>query len=190
MKDNLTPGILSMLPMFYVGWSDSVLSPTEMKLIHEKIDSSDFLSDTDKKYLIKWTNPLRPPDEKIFKTWVKVIREHGNNVPDGAKMSLVSLGLEMAKSSIHYKNDELWKSPQTKKALLDIEAALGVKHTMGTGILEYTKTLAVSPCKDCSFDIAAMKTLLDEPFEEIKDQIRTLLRDPLFKITHHDSKES
>ena len=39
-----SPGILSMLPLFYVGWSDSVLSPCEMKLIHKKIDNVEFLS--------------------------------------------------------------------------------------------------------------------------------------------------
>ena len=32
-----SPGVLSMLPLFYVGWSDSVLSPSEMKMIHQKI---------------------------------------------------------------------------------------------------------------------------------------------------------
>ena len=52
MPENLSPGILSMLPMFYVGWSDSILSPSEMTLIHEKIETAGFLNQSDKEYLI------------------------------------------------------------------------------------------------------------------------------------------
>ena len=41
-----TPGILSVLPLFYVGWSDSVLSPTEMRFIHQKLEGMVFLTQT------------------------------------------------------------------------------------------------------------------------------------------------
>ena len=31
-----TPGVLSLLPLFYIGWADSVLSPSEIKLIRSQ----------------------------------------------------------------------------------------------------------------------------------------------------------
>ena len=72
INNEFTPGVLSLLPLFYVGWSDSVLSPTEMKVIHEKLNTLDFLTPEDRAYLIKWTDPLNPPDEATFKKWVNV----------------------------------------------------------------------------------------------------------------------
>ena len=46
-----TPGVLSVLPLIYVGWSDSVLSPSEMKRIHDEIAELDYLTKKEKEVL-------------------------------------------------------------------------------------------------------------------------------------------
>ena len=46
---HFSPGVLSLLPLFYVGWSDSVLSPSEVKLIHKKINQLKLLKSWDLK---------------------------------------------------------------------------------------------------------------------------------------------
>ncbi|MBK8388479.1 MAG: hypothetical protein IPL23_03970 [Saprospiraceae bacterium] len=76
-----SPGVLSMLPLFYVGWSDSVLSPSEMKMIHQKISDFDFLTPADKKYLIQYTNPQFPPSEELFKSWMLAMKDAVINMP-------------------------------------------------------------------------------------------------------------
>ena len=48
-----SPGVMSILPLFYVGWADSVLSPSEVKLIKEKINDLHFLTTEDNKLTLK-----------------------------------------------------------------------------------------------------------------------------------------
>ena len=184
-KESLSPGVLSMIPLFYVGWADSVLSPNEMKLIHKKIEKAPHLTLDEKAYLIKWTNPINPPGDDIFKTWVQAIKKYGDLVPEDSKHNLVTLGIAMARASIHYKNDELWNLPKTVDAMNDIQNALGLDWR--EGLSNFTDPLQI-PASDHSFDIAKLKSILDHPHEEIKDRIRKLLRDPLFKIYHYESK--
>jgi len=105
--ETFTPGILSMLPLFYVGWSDSVLSPSEMKLIHQKIDNADFLSDDDKAYLIHWSNPKNIPSDKLFRSWVKALKEYSIDFDLIGKKSIAKIGVEIAQASIQYKQDQI-----------------------------------------------------------------------------------
>lgn len=183
ISNEFTPGVLSLLPLFYVGWSDSVLSPTEMKLIHEKLDTLDFLTAEDKTYLIKWTDPLNPPDESTFKKWVNVLKSSAESLPIENKRSLVQLGLEIATSSTSYKNEEIWKSPKTKAALQDIETALGVQHENSSELL--MQKVSDNPVKDqestLKIDSDTLRDALDGDQKEVKDRMRKLLRDPIFK---------
>lgn len=185
-----SPGVLSLLPLFYVGWSDSVLSPSEMKLIHKTIDNIDFLTDEDKAYLIKWTDPTNPPPESVFKSWVHTIKKQAKELPEGKKTSLVELGMEMATASVGYKSDEIWNRPSTKAALQDIESALGIKGHKSWNLL----TSVVQPEVEndeikSSFEPEKMRKYLDGDKVELADRIRKLLRDPFFKYQEIPDKD-
>lgn len=123
---NLSPGVLSLLPLFYVGWSDSVLSPEEIKLIHTRIQRLNFLNDNEKEQLIAWTNPNNPPDSSIFKFWQNEIYRHAEMLSQEQKGNLISLGIEMAKLHSSKPDPKIWNDEQTQNALREIEDALGV----------------------------------------------------------------
>lgn len=185
IKKDLSPGVLSLLPLFYVGWSDSVLSPTEMNILHDKLKSFDFLDEEDKSYLIKWTDPKHPPSKEIFKFWVDQLKLHADAIDHNEKRSLVDLGIEMATNSTSYKNDELWNAPKTKSALLDVEQALGLENKNSRAILHKTLNTESTTGQDSlSFDPQKLKSFLDGDHEELRDRMRKLLRDPVFKIDH------
>ena len=97
--NQFSPGVLSLLPLFYIGWSDSILSPSEMKLMHKKINAMPFLSKEDKAYLVKYSNPGHPPTKEIFSSWLEALRYFGKSASLEEKKNLTSLGLEIAKSS-------------------------------------------------------------------------------------------
>jgi len=176
IESEFSPGVLSIIPLFYVGWADSVLSPSEMQMIHQQMDKLDFLTTADKAYLIKWSNPTDPPSYSIFKSWAKAIKTFSDQIPEGKKQSLAELGLEMAQSSIGYKSSEIWKSPDTIKALKDLEHTLGIDNPFSQGILlGKTSERSVS-----SFSPIKLGQVLDGPFEETKNRMRKLLRDPFF----------
>ena len=88
-SSHISAGILSLLPLYYVGWSDSVLSPSELKFIHEKIESYDFLTFEDKSYLKNWSDPLNPPSEKQFKQWGVAIKKYSKGLSPDHKKSLI-----------------------------------------------------------------------------------------------------
>jgi len=185
-----SPGVLSMLPMFYVGWSDSVLSPSEMELIHKQLNTLEFLTEEDRAYLIKWTDPKDPPSPEVFKEWVREIRGNASNIEESKKTSLVNLGIELAKSSIGYQSEEIWKSPKTKSALIEIENALGVSNQNSQQLLLNKLSTQVAPTDvDSKLDPQKVLDVLDGENKLINDRMRKLLRDPSFGYSNIKNKE-
>lgn len=187
---DFSPGVLSLLPLFYVGWSDSVLSPSEMQLIHKAIDKIGFLTEEDKAYLIKWTDPKNPPPVEVFKSWVHTIRKHSKNLPEAKKHSLVDLGLEIATSSTAYKSEEIWNSPKTKSALQDIESALGIQSQKSWDLLlSKVQDSSDDHLEEASFDPNELRKYLDGDKIEVAERMRKLLRDPIFKYVEIPDKD-
>jgi len=188
---SFTPNILSFLPLFYVGWSDSVLSPAEMKFIHRKIDSYDFLSDSEKDYLIRWSDPLNPPAEKEFKLWGNALREAALNFTPEKKKSLVGLGLEIAKESATLKNGVIQDAPDMEKVLTDFKEILGLNSENEKLLIGKLFPKVDKDFKDNkpSFDPIILKKILDGNCEPIRDHVRQILRDPIFAQSAEQDKE-
>lgn len=185
-----TPGVLSLLPLFYIGWSDSVLSPGEMTLIHQKIAGSDFLTQAEKAYLIQHTDPVNPPPDAVFKEWLSVLRQESAKLPEGSKQSLAQLGLDIAKVQ-HLDQTAVFNDPATLRALMDIENALGVAtdkdlHAM-IGHLGAEQITAAD--KSAAFEASKMLDLLDGSRAVTKQRVRQLLKDPFFRTEIIRDKE-
>ena len=184
-KTDLSPGVLSMLPMFYVGWSDSVLSPSEISLIHDKLNTFDFLSKEDKTYLIKWTNPKQPPSKEVFKLWIEQLKRYSDQLNDSEKNSLVDFGIEIANQHSLEDQKEIWSDSKTKTALQEIESALGVTGEKSKSLLFsklYQNDSEQTFSKNDHFDPIEMKNFLDGKHIETRERMRKLLQDPVFKI--------
>ena len=106
MKSAYSPGVISMLPLFYVGWRDSILSPSEMKMIHQRIQKMTHLTDEDKAYLIKHTDPQQPPLPELYKEWLQAIRLSASSLKHDMKTNLSILGAEMAMINVPNASDE------------------------------------------------------------------------------------
>lgn len=187
----LSPEALSFIPLFYIGWSDSVLSPSEMAFIHEKIDSYKFLSPADKAYLMKHSNPLEPPSKEVFHQWYALLRQAAMQVPDNQKMSLIELGIEMAHQGTGKKLKEELDHPQVLDALREIKSALGLQsesERVAAGLFK-EKDLADNT-EQIGFKPELLKAILDGPSVKVKDRMRQLLRDPVFSVSHIPDKAS
>jgi len=176
---NYSPGILSVLPLFYVGWSDSVLSPSEIKFIHSKLETLEFLTEEDRTHLIQWTNPNEPPDAETFREWVNLMKEFSEKIPAEKKSSLVYLGLEMAKS-YNTGTEDHWQSDKTFDALTDLSQALGVDSKISSNLLLNKIGDADGDCGTCTFDPQSLMKFLDGDYAETKNKMRILLSDPIF----------
>lgn len=191
VSQEITPGILSLLPLFYVGWSDSVLSPSEMALIHARLDKSGFLTKEEKQYLIKYSDPKNPPKPEVFKEWVEVLKENAHDLEEIDKKSLVELGLEMAKSSTVIPENKPWDAPKTKTALEEIQKAMGLNNENSLKLL-LSKVDVNSHSKvdsGYSFDSTKMQAVIDGEKAEVIERVKKLLRDPFFGYSLDPNKE-
>lgn len=176
---------MSLIPLYYVGWADSVLSPSEVQLIQRKIESLPFLNAKDKILLQQWSNPSKPPSKQLFRHWKQLIRTTAAEAAQEKRKNLVDLALEMAKSGSVQADSVYWSSPQTRDALSQLEISLGVDGSKSLDKLLQKKQRP----DDAPFDINALRELLDGPYAEKKQQIRLLLQDPAFQLEEMPTKE-
>jgi len=101
-----SPAVLSMLPLFYVGWADNELSDREKKLIQDKIGKLSFVDASDRDLMLEWSDPKRRPSDDLIRSWAEIIRECTNHFNPKKKLSLVDLGMEMAKVTCPAGEDE------------------------------------------------------------------------------------
>ncbi len=183
IQTTYTPGILSVLPLFYVGWSDSILSPTEMKFIHQTLEGMDFLTKKEKALLVNWTDPANPPSADTFKEWVSVLKNYSEKIGKGKKQSLITLGMEMATVCDNGEKNSQWKMPETENALLELESALGIQGHLSSNLLlsKLEGQPTPLPCSACTFDAMEMSDFLDANYRDTKTRMRTLLSDPFFQ---------
>ena len=179
-----SPGIISVLPLFYIGWSDSVLSPSEMESIQKLINTMDFLTTADQKTLISWTDQKNPPSEETFKSWLEAIKSQSARMKVSDKISLVDLGLQMAKASSGSKH-EIWDAPKVRKSIEELEAALGVSHQLSK--LSFYQSMSPEAEheieEEMAFEPKAMQNLLDGPYALLKEKAKKLIMDSFFDIS-------
>ena len=180
---DFSPGVLALLPLFYVGWSDSVLSPSEIKFIHKAIDDIKFLSEDDKNYLISHTDPRNPPSSKVFKDWLKAIKEQSTDLPLDQKTDLVKLGVALAQSN--------GQNPiYTKDILESISSALGVDN-QGSQHLLVDQLISgdASINKDNEHVQGSLAELLNQPYGPLRERLKLLMVDPAFNSDYEPDKE-
>ncbi len=188
-QQEFSPGMMGLLPLFYIGWSDSVLSPSEIQLIHQKIQELSFLTPEEKAYLIRWTDPKSPPGKDIFKEWVNAIKDHAEHLTDEEKTSLGEYSYGIINAALR-KEEDLQKRPMMKKAIKDIEKALGLNNLVSFQLLldklHHQKSKVT---EQPSFPVDQLIKALDGEFVDTKIRMRKLLQDPLFKYhTPRDKK--
>lgn len=185
----MTPGLMSVLPLFYVGWADSVLGPSEFDFIHDKIHNLEFLSPEEQELMISWTRPNQPPEESTFQWWITEMRRHAINLNDLEKKSLVEIGIELAKHGTQFDSDHFLSSPRTRQALIDLQEALGIEPSLGQDIIlhKINRPSTVNE-KEYSFDPKSMQDILDQTYSETRNRVRKLLRDPFFELNHERDK--
>lgn len=178
----MTPGILSVLPIFYVGWSDSVLSPSEMKTIQAFIDGLPHLTEEDKKLLQSWTDQRNPPNKETFAEWKHILQTHASDFDLSTRQNLAEIGLAMAQKASSV--TMTWNTPEVREKLVDFEAVMGLNNTSSTQSFYHSIAPKSTPqlTEEADFDPRKLQTILDGPFAELKTRTKTLLLDEAFRI--------
>jgi acyl-CoA oxidase len=180
------PDLYAFLPIFYVAWSDTVLTPTEIRTLKDFIEAQSWLKEKDKAILHQQLNPSAPPSPDEFKEWLAAIQEVvDRNSPD-KKDSLVDIGLKLSKLHSGGKvNDSL---SGARESLHRMEDALGFINSESVFHFypESRKTITQQRKTAFTFNIDALAKILDGPNEGIYNKVKKLLSEPEFKYIDTD----
>ena len=192
-----SPGILSLMPLFYAAWTDRVLSPTEIQLLQEKGGQYGFLTKKDRAILLQWSDPLHPPSPQLFKYWEIELRRSAALLDEKARYSLVDLGLFMAQNAVtkvpESREKVNWSDIKIRQELEALEeglkqVSLGAYQNI---FPEHSMTGISYPFKPKpGFDISILTEILDGEYSVMCKKMRNLLKDPAFQYRTLPVKEA
>lgn len=185
-----SPQITSLIPLFYIGWSDAVLGPSEVELIQFKIQNFDWINETDKELLLSWMNPINPPSSELYQEWAESMKASAEKMEATGRHSLVDLGLEMAKVP---SENQTWLTAEVIEALKSLEAAIGVtslelhKHILTQKQISEERAAVLETSK---IDVKGLQHILDDDYIEIRENVFKILHDPMFNLETIRDKET
>jgi acyl-CoA oxidase len=179
------PRLYVFLPLFYMVWSDAVLSPSEIAGLRALIDGQDWLKAEEKKLLVQQLDPAMPPSAEEYKAWLAEIRTVLGPEGQPSRDSLIDLGIRLAQrhQGIDGAADSLRASLQPMEASLGLIAGESVFHFAP----ERRKTITHGHNTRQSFDIDTLAKLLDGKQAPVIQKVKTLLSDPAFRYIDTDN---
>ncbi|MCB0669858.1 MAG: acyl-CoA dehydrogenase family protein [Saprospiraceae bacterium] len=173
-----SPTVKGFIPMIYVAWADGLLSPSEVRIIRERISAMPNLDVSEREILFNWIEPSHWPDESTFRNWMHLMKETGAEIDLNDTQSIVDLGLAMAKRSSV--GDALPDLKALEDTLRDLQREFKLPPPAKFRALHAPHIeLPEKP----SVNEQEMQRFLDGDSYELKDRIKKILSDPLFDRT-------
>ena len=179
------PILYVFLPIYYVVWSDAVLTPTEIATLKKLIDSQKWLSKEEKNFLLENLNPTKPPAPDELKQWLNEIQQVVDQASADKKQGLVDIGLQLAK--FHQAQNGL--SAEIQNSLKEIEGVLGVISSEAAFFFNAAKRKTFTDQQETktSFKVTAMTKILDGEQANIISKVKKIIDDPAFQYIETDN---
>jgi acyl-CoA oxidase len=185
VKDN--PNLYVFLPIFYMVWSDAVLTPSEVDSLQHLIDGQEWLQAAEKKFLFEQLNPASPPSPDDFKNWLTEIRKVLTGEHPEKGETLIDIGIKLAQ--LHSGGIISPSLQKARTSLQPLEDSLGLIRTESVFHFypERRKTITQGYGTNYTFNVDALAKVLDGPNEGIIKKVKTLLSDAKFAYVETDS---
>ena len=183
LKNN--PNLYVFLPIFYMVWSDAVLTPSELATIRSLIDRQDWLNAEEKSFLLEQVNPAKPPSPDELKDWYAEIQKvTGTKSPD-KKESLVDIGIKLAE--LHSGATNTFS--RSRSSLSQMEDTLGlISNEAVTSFYPGAQTTITEQHNTKqTFEVEALAKLLDGAQADTIRKVKTLLSDREFSYIDTDN---
>lgn len=179
LKSN--PRLYTFLPVIYVAWSDTVLSPEEIQTLTSSIQEQSWLQESERKILLSQLDPAHPPSPDEFKRWLAEIRTVINPELTGRKDSLVDIGLHLVK--LHSKGEMNGLPDSALPSLRRMEDSLGFINTESTFHFypQSRNTITQQRGTTASFNIEMLAAILEGEAAETNAKVRQILSQPIFR---------
>jgi len=174
--DTSSPQVRAVLPLLYVAWADGVLTPSEADTLRSQIRNQDWLDESVREEICRHLDPQSPPSATQYFRWIRALKQAAKETSVTTRCSLAELGVSMATVG----GDGAALPDASRRALEDIEHALGVDGEELLGDLLGERPRPEKVEVEAPFDVDALQALLDGEYADLRDHIRTLLQDPVF----------
>jgi acyl-CoA oxidase len=184
LKDN--PNLYVFLPIFYVVWSDALLTPSEIATLQGLINNQQWLTPDERKFLLTQVDPSSPPSPDDFKEWLSEIKKVVSGSVD-EHQSLIDIGIKLA--TLNGNGKTLHILQDARKSLQPVEDSLGLISTEAVYHFypESRKTITQQQSTQHTFDVDALAKILDGDQAAIIKKVKTLLSDPAFRYIETDN---
>ncbi len=174
-----SPGIRAMLPLLYAAWADRHLNLYEINAIRSLAAGLPFLSVADKKTLMAWSDPARPPARERFKQWEIEIKRLAASLPAETPVGLAVLCVALGKAAAPKENWEAYidRFKALEKGLGGVEEA--TYRQLFTDYEQREKPQP--PIEQASFDPLILQALLDGGRAKIIRATKEKLQSPAFE---------
>lgn len=182
-----SPALVATLPLLYIAWADGILTPSQIDEIRAHVEGQSWIGEADKEQLRAWLDPRDPPSSTQYNRWIRLIREAAEDVPEAERRSLADLGVAIARGVASDGEDAEadYVSDEARRALLEIEDALGVVGPEVVRNLLMERPAAPAPTPAPALNVTALQAVLDGPDADFRERMRTLLSDPVFGYDAH-----
>jgi acyl-CoA oxidase len=170
------PTLYAFLPVFYLVWTDAVLTPTEIDNMKLLIGSQLWLTAEEREFLITNLDPKHPPTPDELKAWKKELKEIANDLDPDLNKSIATTGLKLAEKY----GSTASELAEKKDFFNEMEAFVGVMGSEAFHTIPSGNTIAESLATKETFDQDIMTDILDGSQKEMIRKVKVLLSDPKF----------
>ncbi len=180
------PNLYVFLPLFYMVWEDAILTPSEIKTIHEIIALQDWLTNEERSFLLEQINPASPPTPDELKSWLDEIKLVRNQLSAEKKESLVDIGVQLVR---HHSNGQGSFSEETLLTLSNIENALGNISRESAYLFhpDERKTITSQHSTQSTFNVDALAGILEGQQSSVIRKVKEIISDPEFQYLDTDN---
>ncbi|MBU0942235.1 MAG: acyl-CoA dehydrogenase family protein [Bacteroidetes bacterium] len=168
-----TTQIQAFIPLFYLVWSDDLLTPLEFITLKNFIDDQEWLTEAQKELLLSKIDVANPPSRTTISEWKNSIDQITSKNPSLKSIYAISLALSEEDSDV--KNAE--ESFTLLESSLGITSAEAISH-FKTKIDPKTVTHAAHT----NFDVAKITAVLNVAQAPIINKVKEVISRPEFQL--------
>ncbi|HEY6143614.1 MAG TPA: acyl-CoA dehydrogenase [Flavobacterium sp.] len=167
-----TTKLQAFIPLFYIVWSDDLLTEKEFGTLQEFIDTQDWLSPEEKQFLFSKIAIANPPSRQDITDWKTKIEQTIQKHP--AVKSIFEIAVALSQNDATVKNLEI--------AFVKLENDLGILGEEAiSNFKTKAKTYTVTHQTDASFDVQKLTALLDGEQAPIIHKVKSIISRPEFR---------
>ncbi|MCW2120820.1 acyl-CoA dehydrogenase [Flavobacterium sp. 7A] len=163
----------AFIPLFYLVWSDDLLTRKEFITLQKFINAQGWLSDEEQLWLLSKTNINNPPSRKDITDWKDTVEE---TIQENQSIkSIFEIALALSGNDTTIQNLE--------SSFVKLENDLGI---LGEEAINNFKTKAnprtVTHQTDDNFNVQKIRAILDGDQAPIIEKVKTIISSPEFKL--------